>query len=73
MEEEKKSFEDICFEFQQNLVNIFNDEENIPFLLKYYLIKEVWDSIQNNKIQMDMAVRANHPPKPEQIKIKEEN
>ena len=73
MEEEQKGFEDICFEFQQALIDVFNNEENIPFLLKYYLMKEVWDSVQENKLEVDMKVREKHPPKPERIVIGEED
>lgn len=70
---EEKSFEDICFEFQEKIVNIFNNEENIPFLMKYYLVKEIWDNVQENKLKVDMKVRENHPPKPERIVIGEED
>ena len=45
----EKSFEDICFEFQQKIVETFNEERNISFLMKYYLMKEIWDNIQENK------------------------
>ena len=53
--------------------NIFNNEENIPFLMKYYLVKEIWDNVQENKLKVDMKVRENHPPKPERIVIGEED
>ncbi len=69
--EKEKTLEDICFEFQQSLIDIFNNEKNIPFLLKYYLIEEIWNNIQNHKQTIDMEVRANHPPKSEVVKIVE--
>ena len=69
----EKNFEDICFEFQQQIVNIFNKEQNIPFLMKYYLVKEIWDDIQENKLRMDMRVRENHPPDSEIITTKNQN
>ena len=52
----EKSFEDICFEFQQKIVETFNEERNISFLMKYYLMKEIWDNIQENKLKIDMQV-----------------
>lgn len=66
--EKEKSFNDICFEFQQTLIDVFNKEENIPFLLKYYLIKEVWDSVQKNKMTIDKETRDNYLSSLEQMK-----
>jgi hypothetical protein len=28
-----------CYDFKENIINIFNNEQSIPFLLKYYLVK----------------------------------
>ena len=67
----EKSFEDVCFEFQQKFLDIFNEENNIPFLMKYYLVKEIWDSIEKNKFQIDMRVRENHPPKTHVINLED--
>lgn len=69
----EKGFEDICFEFQQKFLNVFNEEKNIPFLLKYYLVKEIWDSIEKNKFQIDMQVRENHPPKTRVINLEDDS
>ena len=55
-----KDFEDVCFEFQQNIINIFNNQNNIPFFLKYYLIKEIWDQIEKEKMRIDMEVRSKY-------------
>ena len=66
--EKEKSFNDICFEFQQTLIDVFNKEENIPFLLKYYLMKEVWDSVQKNKMTIDKETRDNYLSSLEQMK-----
>ena len=57
MEEEQKGFEDICFEFQQALIDVFHNEENIPFLLKYYLLKDIWDGIEKHRIELDMQAQ----------------
>lgn len=42
-----------CYVFQKRIIDIFNKEENIPFLLKYYLFKDIWESIQQNKFFID--------------------
>lgn len=59
MIEENKTLEEICFEFQQRFLDIFNEEQKIPFLLKYYLTKEIWESIEKHKIEIDMQVKSN--------------
>ena len=66
--EKEKTFNDICFEFQQTLIDVFNKEEDIPFLLKYYLMKEVWDSVQKNKMTIDKETRDNYLSSLEQMK-----
>jgi hypothetical protein len=67
--EEKITFEDIGYEFQKKIVEDINSENRIPFLLKYYLIKEIWENIQENKLQLDMEVRKKHPLKPEVLTL----
>lgn len=67
--EEKITFEDIGYEFQKKIVEDINSESRIPFLLKYYLIKEIWENIQENKLQLDMEVRKKHPLKPEVLTL----
>lgn len=47
-----------CYNFQKKIIDIFNEEENIPFLLKYYLFKDIWEKIQQNKILIDRDVRS---------------
>ena len=41
--------------------------------MKYYLVKEIWDNIQENKIKIDMKVRENHPPDSEIITTENQN
>jgi len=36
----------ICLNFQGDIVEIFNKYNNIPFILKYYLFKEIWQKIE---------------------------
>lgn len=47
-----------CYNFQKKIIDIFNEEENLPFLLKYYLFKDIWEKIQQNKILIDRDVRS---------------
>ena len=49
----EKPFEEKCYDFQQNLINVFNNEQDFPFLIKYFLIKEIWEDIQNQKNKMN--------------------
>lgn len=44
-----QNFNNKCFSFQQQFIDLFNQEEEIPFLLKYYLISQVWLNIENMK------------------------
>lgn len=55
---ENKTLNDYCVEFQQNIIDLFNNEQNLPFVLKYYLIKDVWDNIQSTKTKMDIETRS---------------
>lgn len=41
-------FNEKCFKFQQDFINFFNGQE-LPFLLKYYLLNQVWEDILLNK------------------------
>ncbi len=41
-------FNEKCFKFQQDFINFFN-EQDLPFLLKYYLLNQVWEDILLNK------------------------
>lgn len=58
MNTENKTLNDYCVEFQQNVIDLFNNEQNLPFILKYYLIKDVWDNIQSTKTKMDIETRS---------------
>lgn len=41
-------FNEKCFKFQQDFINFFN-EQDLPFLLKYYLLNQIWEDILLNK------------------------
>lgn len=58
MSENNKTLNDYCNEFQQLIIDNFNEEQHLPFILKYYLIKEIWENIQSTKTKMDMESRA---------------
>ena len=51
---ENKTLNDYCVEFQQKIIDLFNNEQNLPFVLKYYLIKDIWENIQTTKTKMDI-------------------
>ena len=57
MDNKDKTFEEICYDFQKQIVDIFNNENYIPFLLKYYLMKDIWTNIEKFKLDIDMRVR----------------
>lgn len=42
-----------CYDFKENIINIFNNEQSIPFLLKYYLVKQIWEQIKNHKQEIE--------------------
>lgn len=54
--ENKKSLEEIGYDFQKSIMDTFNNNE-LPFLLKYYLLKDIWASIENYKMRLDQEVQ----------------
>lgn len=58
--QKEKTFNDICFQFQQNFIDLFNNETLIPFLLKYYLINDIWKQILNHKEQLKINYTQNN-------------
>lgn len=46
----------ISSNFQTEIVNIFN-KYNLPFLLKYYLFKEIWQKIDEEKFKNDYNIK----------------
>lgn len=63
---------DICYLFQKNIISIFNDQQRIPFLLKYYLVKDIWNGIEQNKLNIDMEVHQKLEAKTKIITIGEQ-
>ena len=52
-----KDFNIACYNFQEEIITKFN-EQGIPFLLKYYLFKQIWDSIELKKRQLDFQIQS---------------
>ena len=44
----------LCYKFQKEIIDSFNKTE-IPFLLKYYLFKQIWETIDNKKTQIQIT------------------
>lgn len=49
----EKTFEESCYDFQQEIINTVNNERNLPFLVKYFIIKEIWEDVQIQKRKID--------------------
>lgn len=54
--ENKKSLEEIGYDFQKSIMDTFNNNE-LPFLLKYYLLKDIWASIESYKMRLDQEIQ----------------
>ena len=68
-----KTFEETCYNFQKNIIETFNNEKNIPFLLKYYLLKEIWEDIQAYKLKTTQELQAKMANEENQDESQEEN
>lgn len=69
---DNKTFEEICYSFQKKIIETFNNENDIPFLLKYYLLKEIWEDIQAYKIKITQKTQTKVESEEEKNKSKEE-
>lgn len=49
----------ICYNFQKKIIDDFNACEDIPFILKFYLFKDVWEMIEQTKQLQDREVAEN--------------
>lgn len=47
----------LCYKFQKEIVDSFNETE-IPFLLKYYLFKQIWEIIDEKKTQIQVTTES---------------
>lgn len=48
----------MCYKFQQKIIDVFNNQENIPFILKYYLFKDIWETIEQTKVSNDIQIKS---------------
>lgn len=49
----------ICYNFQKKIIDDFNTQEDIPFILKFYLFKDIWEMIEQQKQLQDREVVQN--------------
>lgn len=40
--------------FQRKLIALINEQQELPFLLKYFLIKEIWEQTERTRQQLLM-------------------
>lgn len=57
----QKDFNIICYDFQKKIIDDFNNEKSIPFLMKYYLFKDIWESVQDKKARLEIAIKSQEP------------
>lgn len=55
--DQTKDFNILCYEFQEKIIDVFNEDQNIPFLLKYYLFKEIWKTLKEEKNNIAIRTR----------------
>lgn len=46
-----------CYQFQQNIINMINNQTELPFLMKFYLIKQIWEDL--SQMQKQVFLEAN--------------
>lgn len=46
-----------CYQFQEEIINLFNAQNQISFLTKYYLFKELWKAIKKKKEENDLKIQ----------------
>lgn len=51
------NFDLVCYNFQKKIINVFNEQENIPFQLKFYLFKDIWKIIKETKARKDYETK----------------
>ena len=65
----KETIEEISYKFQNKILEVFNGEKKIPFLLKYFLLKEIWESVESTKVQVETRVINSFPPVVQTVEI----
>lgn len=67
----EKDYNLLCYNFQQKIINIFNQEQ-LPFLVKFFLLKQVWKIIKKHKKQNDYETYSFKTRKIEKISLDKE-
>lgn len=67
----EKDYNLLCYNFQQKIINIFNQEQ-LPFLVKFFLLKQVWKIIKKHKKQNDYEAYSFKTRKIEKISLDKE-
>ena len=47
----------ICYNFQQKIIQEFNKSQ-LPFLVKFFLFQQVWETVKKQKVQNDYTVQS---------------
>lgn len=47
----------ICYNFQQKIIQEFNKSQ-LPFLVKFFLFQQIWETVKKQKIQNDYTVQS---------------
>lgn len=45
----------LCDSFQEKIITVFNECE-LPFLVKFFLFKEIWKTVKKQKYKNDLQV-----------------
>lgn len=61
MQKNDKDFNVVCYDFQKKIIDTFNNEKSIPFLMKYYLFKDIWESVHDKKAELEIAIKSQEP------------
>lgn len=47
----------ICYNFQQKIIQEFNKSQ-LPFLVKFFLFQQIWETVKKQKVQNDYTVQS---------------
>ena len=67
-----EQFNQLCYDFQSKILDTFNNEQQIPFLLKYYLFKEIWENVERAVARDKAAHNTSTQSQPEEASPQEQ-
>ena len=67
-----EQFNQLCYDFQSKILDTFNNEQQIPFLLKYYLFKEIWENVERAVVRDKAAHNTSAQSQPEEAPPQEQ-